>query len=261
MTRDSSAWRPGNKRWRVASGPWSGLLGSDLRRRSVSCGGTTSSGLPRPPCTGADETSSVEEDYGEAGFAISGKPDAIQRGRHWNANLTPPGVPPGTDPEAVWARLKPTLVRGGWTVLSDPAGREKVARYQKDGHDTWFGLWILSAEDMRLDLVDVGPPNLKMKLNPPAAKPEVVSVRTGDFPYFRFWHTMANPQGVPKSEFAPRIAAPTHATSAMCTKCPIDRPPAHLGPSAFSPASPGARVWTIDGERAPAHADVHEVPY
>jgi hypothetical protein len=42
---------------------------------------------------------------------------------------------------------------------------------------------FFGAEDLRLDLVEVGPPTLKMKLNPPAAKPEVVGVQTGDFPY------------------------------------------------------------------------------
>ncbi len=126
---------------------------------------------------------SVQEDFGEAGFVITGKPDAIQRGKHWNAFMTLPSVPGGTDPEAVWAQLKPAMVRGGWTILSDSAGHEKVARYQKDGRDSWFGLWIFSADDLRLDLVEVGPPALKMKLNAPAPKPEVVSDKTGDFPY------------------------------------------------------------------------------
>jgi len=125
----------------------------------------------------------AQEDYGEAQFVINGQPDAIQRGKHWNAGLTFSGGPGGADPEAVWAQLKPALVRGGWTIISDPAGREKVARYRKDGHDTWFGLWIFSADDLRSDLVEVGPPTLQMKLNAPAAKPEVVSVNTGDFPF------------------------------------------------------------------------------
>jgi hypothetical protein len=125
---------------------------------------------------------SVQEDYGEAEFNISGKPDAIQRGKHWNAFLTLPASP-----------AVPTRRRSGrrssrpWCGRMDRylrlPGQEKVARYQKDGHDSWFGLWIFSAEDLRLDLVEVGPPTLKMKLNAPAAKPEVVSVGTGDFPY------------------------------------------------------------------------------
>jgi hypothetical protein len=52
--------------------------------------------------------------------------------KHWSAGLTFSGGPAGADPEAVWAQLKPTLARGGWTIISDPAGRMKVARYQKD---------------------------------------------------------------------------------------------------------------------------------
>jgi outer membrane protein OmpA-like peptidoglycan-associated protein len=129
------------------------------------------------------KSNSIQEDYGEAEFNIPGKPNAVQRGKHWNGNLTPPNVPRSTDPEAVWALIRPALVRGGWTVVSDLAGQEKFARYQKDGHDTWFGLWIFNAEELRLDLVEVGLPALKLKLNAPAAKPEVVSVESGDFPY------------------------------------------------------------------------------
>ncbi|MGA2133303.1 MAG: hypothetical protein ABSH50_13495 [Bryobacteraceae bacterium] len=120
----------------------------------------------------------TQEDYGEAEFNIPGKPNAVQRARHWNGNLTPLNVPRSTDPEAVWAQIKPTLVRGGWTVISELPGQEKFARYQKDGHDTWFGLWILNAEELRLDLVEVGPPALKLKLKAPAAEPETVSART-----------------------------------------------------------------------------------
>jgi len=130
------------------------------------------------------KSNSVQEDYGEAEFNIVGQHDhPIKRGKHWNAFLTLSDAPRGIDPEAVWAQLKPPMVRGGWTVLSDSAGQEKVAHYQKDGHDSWFGLWIFSAEDLRLDLVEVGPPSLKMSLTKPAAKPEVVNVDTGDFPY------------------------------------------------------------------------------
>jgi outer membrane protein OmpA-like peptidoglycan-associated protein len=127
---------------------------------------------------------SVQEDYGEAEFNIVGQPDhPIPRGKHWNAFLTLSGAPSGIDPEAIWALLKPPMVRAGWTVLSDSTGQEKVARYRKDGHDSWFGLWIFSADDLRLDLVEVSPPSLKMSLAKPAAKPEVVDVTTGDFPY------------------------------------------------------------------------------
>jgi outer membrane protein OmpA-like peptidoglycan-associated protein len=185
MKRDSSVWRP----WKTdgalqLSFGW----GAAFLAVIFSVAPCLAQAPPLPayltlPAQVQMKPNSVEEDYGEAEFAISGQPDAIRQGRHWGAGLTLPSVPGGTDPEAVWAQLKPALVRGGWTVLSDSAGREKVARYQKDGHDSWFGLWIFSPDDLRLDLVEVGPPTLKMKLNAPAAKPEVVSVNTGDFPY------------------------------------------------------------------------------
>ena len=128
----------------------------------------------------------TEEDYGEAEFIIIGQHDRpIQRGKHWNAGLTLSGAPSGIDPEAAWAQIKPSLVQGGWTFFPDSPGQAKTARYQKNSHDSWVMLWIFSADDIRLDLIEVGPlpPALKLTLNKPAAKPEVVSEKTGDFPY------------------------------------------------------------------------------
>jgi len=126
----------------------------------------------------------VEEDFGEAEFAVVGVPEhPIERGRHWSAGLTFTGVAEGTDPEVLWAQMKPSLLKGGWTTVSDAAGQAKVARYQKDGHDTWINLWIFNASDLRMDLVEVGPPSLKLTLTKPAAKPETVAAETGDFPY------------------------------------------------------------------------------
>jgi outer membrane protein OmpA-like peptidoglycan-associated protein len=45
--------------------------------------------------------------------------------------------------------------------------------------------WVFSADDIRLDLVEVSPlpPALKLTLNKPAAKPETVNDSSGDFPY------------------------------------------------------------------------------
>src|SRR5208282_4605110 len=185
MRCNSSAWRPCNTDVALQrSFGW----GAVFLVLICTVGPCFAEGPPLPayltlPAQAQMKPTSVEEDYGEAQFNVSGQPDAIQRGRHWNAFLTLPGVPRSTDPEAVWAQLKPALVRGGWAVLSDDAGHEKIARYQKDGHDSWIGLWIFGAEDLRLDLVEVGSPTLKMKLTAPAANPEVVSVKTGDFPY------------------------------------------------------------------------------
>jgi hypothetical protein len=75
-------------------------------------------------------------------------------------------------------------------------------------------------------------------------------------------HNGAPPGGTQKVNMPQEsVIPPTHATSAMCTKCPIDRPSTHFGPLLFHPPSRSARTGTIDGERASAHADAHEVPY
>ena len=126
----------------------------------------------------------TEEDYGEAEFIIIGRDDRpIQRGKHWNAGLTFSGAPDGAEPEAIWAQIKPSLVKGGWTFFRDVPGQPKTARYQKDGHDSWMMLWVNAADDLRLDLVEVGPPTVTLTLKKPAPTPETVSVETGDFPY------------------------------------------------------------------------------
>jgi OmpA-OmpF porin, OOP family len=126
----------------------------------------------------------IQEDYGEAQFPIDGKAESpIEMGKHWSVGMRFTGGSADLDDVAVWARLKPLLVQNGWTVLSEGAGRQKTARYQKNGHDTWMLLWILGTDDMRMDLVEVGPVPIKLKLNKPAQTAEAVSVETGDFPY------------------------------------------------------------------------------
>jgi hypothetical protein len=127
---------------------------------------------------------STQEDYGEAEFSVAGAPEpVVQRGKHWNAAFAFSDAPDGIEPAAVWAQIKPALTRGGWTFVSDVPGQEKIARYQKDGHDTWFGMWVFGADDLRLDLVEVGSPTIRLKLQRPAAKPETINPESGDFPY------------------------------------------------------------------------------
>jgi OmpA-OmpF porin, OOP family len=126
----------------------------------------------------------TEEDYGEVQFPLDGQSESpIEMGKHWSAAMRLTGVPADLDDVAVWARLKPSLVQSGWTVLNESAGRQKIARYQKNGHDTWMLLWIFSTDDLRMDLVEVGPPPIKLKLNKPAHDAEAVKAETGDFPY------------------------------------------------------------------------------
>ena len=91
----------------------------------------------------------------------------VQSGRHWYAELKISGIPEGTEQKAIWERIKPSLLQGGWTVLAefDQNPFSAMLRYQKNGKDAWASLGIFSADDMRMDFVEVGPPTLKFTLS------------------------------------------------------------------------------------------------
>ena len=125
------------------------------------------------------------ENYGQAEFPLLHHDPAIQNGRHWSAAFSISGMPNGSESKDCWARIRPSLVASGWTFLAemDVNPYEATMRYQKNGKDAWATLSIFSSDDMRLDLVELGPPALKLTLKPPAATPETISVNSGDFPY------------------------------------------------------------------------------
>jgi outer membrane protein OmpA-like peptidoglycan-associated protein len=124
------------------------------------------------------------EAFGETEFMIPHADSTIQRGKHWAAGLTVSGVPDGVEPDDVWVRqIKPSLVNAGWTFLPEERGQAKIGRYQKDGHNTWLMLWAFANDDMRLDLVEVGPCPVSVKIPKPAEKPETVSADSGNFPF------------------------------------------------------------------------------
>lgn len=124
------------------------------------------------------------EAFGETEFVIPHGDNTIQRGKHWAAGMAVSGVPDGVEPDDVWVRqIKPTLVDAGWTFLPEEHGQPKIGRYQKDGHNTWLMLWAFGNDDMRFDLVEVGPCLVSVKIPKPADKPETVSPDSGDFPF------------------------------------------------------------------------------
>jgi outer membrane protein OmpA-like peptidoglycan-associated protein len=129
----------------------------------------------------------IEEDYGEAAFVIQGQPEpSLQKGRHWQGAILLSGVPDGMDLEVMWQKmLKPSLVEDGWVFFPDLPGQAKTARYQKNGKNSWLMIWLFGTDDIRFDLVEVGPlpAALRLTLPKPAAKPETVSADSGNFPY------------------------------------------------------------------------------
>lgn len=122
------------------------------------------------------------EEFGEALIQTDNMPDHVERGRHWQLGMTFSGVPDSTDPSVIWARIRTSLLGGGWTILADHGGMASL-RLNKNGHNAWISMGVFSSDDIRMDLIEVGPVPIKVTLTPPAATPEQVSADSGDFPY------------------------------------------------------------------------------
>ena len=128
----------------------------------------------------------VAEDYGEAEFPLPGSDvPGVQRGRHWSAEMTVSGFPEGTASKAIWAAIKPSLLQGGLTVLAEFDTNPFMAtlRCQKNGTNAWVVLNIFNADDVRMQVVEIAAPTLKLTLKTPSPTPESVSAESGDFPY------------------------------------------------------------------------------
>ncbi|MEP7209594.1 MAG: OmpA family protein [Alphaproteobacteria bacterium] len=126
------------------------------------------------------------EAFGQADFYQAGSDDAIvKQGKHWRADLVFAGLPESITGKDAWAKIKPGLVAGGWTipVEYDSNPFSAMMRYDKDGKDVWGYLKIFGRDDMRLQLVEVGGGVSDFVIPPPAAKPEKIDAKKGDFPY------------------------------------------------------------------------------
>jgi outer membrane protein OmpA-like peptidoglycan-associated protein len=138
---------------------------------------------PEVPPPGPDQL--TYEAYGEAEFFpnVSAPDDAqVRQGKHWHADLQMKGMPDDVTGPALLARLKPVFTRSGWTILAE-YGRSATFRLQKPGLDAWANLSTFGADDIRLDVVEIGPPTLTLALTVPAATPEKIVPERGDFPY------------------------------------------------------------------------------
>ena len=125
----------------------------------------------------------VQQDYGEAEYTVPDKDPLVEKGKYWHFDMTFPDSMAELEPEKAWAQIKPSLLATGWTMFSDVPGQGRLARYQRNGHDSWLGIFVFGATDIRADLVEVGKVPLKLTLTKPAVKPETVEAERGNFPY------------------------------------------------------------------------------
>jgi OmpA-OmpF porin, OOP family len=141
--------------------------------------------FPAGMVIGPDSSPDVET-FGQADFYVAGSDDAVvKKGKHWRADLVFAALPDTTTGKEAWAKIKPALLAGGWTipVEYDSNPFSAMMRYQKNGKDVWGYLKIFAKDDMRLQLVEVGGGVGDFVIPPPAVKPETVSATKGDFPW------------------------------------------------------------------------------
>ena len=104
----------------------------------------------------------ADERYGEALVPTPKQDRQVVRGHRWEATLRIKGAGSEASGKALWARWKPVLAQQGWTAEDE---RETTpyavsARLTK-GRDAWFRVTLFDANDIRIDLVEVGENRLK----------------------------------------------------------------------------------------------------
>lgn len=126
----------------------------------------------------------ADERYGEARIPTLQQPQQILRGRHWEAFLTLAGVDPDASGKALWARWKPVLLQGGWTVAQERDSNPfSVSLRLTQGRDAWLNITLFAADDIRMDLVEVGENRLRLQLQPPSAGPQPLKADNSAFPF------------------------------------------------------------------------------
>ena len=103
------------------------------------------------------------------------------RGKHWQYKIIVPG---GKDPALLWPLIKPVFLNNGWTVVKEwRSGWFLWMHYQKDGVEAWGTLSYSDYERAWVEIVEPAPQPVTLTLAAPGAKPEVIGVAKGDFPY------------------------------------------------------------------------------
>lgn len=127
---------------------------------------------------------SADERYGEARVPTPQDPQHVVRGRHWEISLKWNSASADASGKAAWERWKPVLLQGGWTVVEERHHNPfAVSLRLNRGRDAWASITLFNADDIRLDLVEVGENRLRLKLPPPAAKSEALKDDSSAFPF------------------------------------------------------------------------------
>jgi OOP family OmpA-OmpF porin len=125
------------------------------------------------------------ESWGVATIPRYGANQVRKYGHHWDLWVDVPGFKFGDRP-ALWASVKPYVLQAGWTVVSENpnGGMLVVLHYSQNGIEAWANAGTSNeATTFNMEIIEVVPPPISLILKEPAATPEKINPRTGDFPY------------------------------------------------------------------------------
>ena len=126
----------------------------------------------------------ANERYGEAVVPTAQQPKQLVRGHHWSANLKLRAAGSDASGKAIWARWKPTLLQSGWGIAEEPNRNPfAVSLRQTQGRDAWLHVTLFAADDIRIELVEVGHDRWLLKLPAPMAKSEELKADKAPFPF------------------------------------------------------------------------------
>ncbi len=125
------------------------------------------------------------ESWGVTTIPRYGDKQTQKYGHHWDLWVDTPGFKFG-DRAALWASVKPAVLKAGWTVVSEnpSGGLLVVLHYEQNGVEAWANASTDNpATQFSMEIIEVVPPPISLTLKEPAATPEKINPLTEDFPY------------------------------------------------------------------------------
>lgn len=121
------------------------------------------------------------EAWNEMPFPVHG--GRLHSGKHWGIEGTMSGA---ADSGSAWRMLKTAFIANGWileTEFPDPKHFYATLHFAQNRLEAWANIEIIPADDVRIDLLEPGPPPHTLILPTPKSKPERIDTAKGDFPY------------------------------------------------------------------------------
>jgi len=114
--------------------------------------------------------------------AMNGEAHPIKHGKHWRlwGDLDDARKGPNS-----WNYVKAAFLKNGWTVVKDEqpdGGASGVVHYTQNGVEAWATVDILGTR-VEVQMIEVAPVPVTLTLQAPAATPEKMDPKIGDFPY------------------------------------------------------------------------------